>query len=376
MAFFDTTWYVHAGDGSTTGYYAVPLRAASTAYAVGQIVRQFTAPAVGSERAFVCIIAGTSSSATDATWVLTRGARTTDGTVTWQECTGAAGLNGDLTNAPAYSAVGNQAITLGQTIKNNAATYYFICSVAGTTGNTEPAWNLTAGATTTSGTATWTCLGPVGNFATWAAPHARLANAFVSTWGVNGHDFYVADNSAETSSAAISLQIGVNGFASRMMSVDHTASLPAGAAGLKPGATFTSSLAANNAILISNSNSVNAYWYGFNFIGSGVAAQPVTIVASSLEQVRFDNCSFQITGGSSTSIIGFGGGTSFIDLNACTFGLTSAAQIVQVGSCAMTWRNTPDPCFMSGLIGGVTFVLPTTAIRAGRRGRQPSGRGR
>src|SRR4029077_4705117 len=98
MAFADTTWYCNAGNQSTTGYYAVTVRPQNTAVAAGVVRRQFTAPAVGSERCFVCIVAGTTANVTDATWVLTRGAKTTDGTVPWQECTGAAALNGDATN--------------------------------------------------------------------------------------------------------------------------------------------------------------------------------------------------------------------------------------------------------------------------------------
>ena len=56
--------------------------------------------------------------------ILTRGAKTVDGTATWMECTGQAGLNGDLANTATWAQV--KAATpavLGQVIKrsNNAS---------------------------------------------------------------------------------------------------------------------------------------------------------------------------------------------------------------------------------------------------------------
>ena len=75
MALIDSTWYVNFGDGSTTGHFAIAKRPQNTAVAAGVIRRQFTAPAAGSERCFVCIVAGTTANTTDATWVLTRGSQ-------------------------------------------------------------------------------------------------------------------------------------------------------------------------------------------------------------------------------------------------------------------------------------------------------------
>ena len=94
-AYYDTVWYVSAGDGvSTGGWFAVTPWAATTAVAVGALRRQLAAPAVNSERVFVCTTAGTTGS-TEPTWVITRGARTTAvGTVSWLVCTGAAPVNG------------------------------------------------------------------------------------------------------------------------------------------------------------------------------------------------------------------------------------------------------------------------------------------
>jgi hypothetical protein len=74
----------------------------------GDLIRQNTAPSVGNERVFVCV-ASTSGTGTtggaEPTWTVTRGAKNTDNTVTWQEATGIAALNGDLTNTPNWTAV-------------------------------------------------------------------------------------------------------------------------------------------------------------------------------------------------------------------------------------------------------------------------------
>src|SRR5580765_6206673 len=140
MSLVDTTFYCNFGNGTSTGYYAVTVRPQNTAVAAGVLRRQFTAPAVGSERVFVCIVAGTTANVTDATWVLTRGAKTTDGTATWQECTGASAVNGDLTNTSTWTqarALGT-AVSLGAIIQRNNSASYWICSTAGNAGASEP----------------------------------------------------------------------------------------------------------------------------------------------------------------------------------------------------------------------------------------------
>src|SRR4029077_13978030 len=132
MAFADTTWYCNAGNQSTTGHYAVTKWATGATIAAGALRRQNTAPAVGSERVFVCVVAGTTHATTEPTWTVTRGAKTTDNTVTWQECTGLSGVNGDLTNTPNWTTIKNTAIVLGQLIQRDNAASYQICTTAGT----------------------------------------------------------------------------------------------------------------------------------------------------------------------------------------------------------------------------------------------------
>src|SRR6185436_9576783 len=71
----------------STKWTAVAAWAVTTAYTVGQLVRQNAVPSVGSERVFLCIQAGTSGGS-EPTWNLTMGSITTDSTVVWKEVTG------------------------------------------------------------------------------------------------------------------------------------------------------------------------------------------------------------------------------------------------------------------------------------------------
>ena len=83
-------WYV-----SSVKWSAVAAWTASTAYAVGALVRQAATPTVGSERVFRCTTAGTSL-ATEPAWTITKGGTTTEaGGPVWTEVTGQAVYNGD-----------------------------------------------------------------------------------------------------------------------------------------------------------------------------------------------------------------------------------------------------------------------------------------
>lgn len=79
-----TDWYC-----SSVAYAAVTAWAASTTLGVGAIRRQLATPAVGSERCFrVSAITTGVTGGTEPTWVITKAGTTTDGGVTWTECSG------------------------------------------------------------------------------------------------------------------------------------------------------------------------------------------------------------------------------------------------------------------------------------------------
>ncbi len=347
MALTDNAWYVDFGDGATTGYYAVTVRPQFAAVAAGVLRRQFTTPAVGSERVFICVIAGTTANVTDATWVLTRGALTTDGSATWQECTGLAGINGDLTNTPNWTtvkAVG--AVTLGQLIQRNNAASYQICTTAGTPGGSEPAFSDTAGVTTADGgTLIWTSCGVAGNFTGNQAPHARISNATASTWAQVGNSIFVKSSHAESSSVTITLG-GVGSAASPLNIMCHNGgAYPPLSGNLTTGASVT---VTGNTVSIDISNFAN--YNGIAFISTGLST-PFLLADFGTGQQTFTNCSFSTTNASTNSHIQIRGPARLVWDNV-TVGFSAGGQFIQFGNINFLWKNT-----LSAITGA---VVPNT----------------
>lgn len=125
-------WYV-----SSVKWAAIPQRANSTAYVVGDLVRRGpTAASAGLERVFRCTTAGTSASSEPTAAIYTgatnavKGSTLTDGTVTWTEVTGSStyGWNtagGSITSVGVGYSSG-AATTVGDTVyiaSNHAESY-------------------------------------------------------------------------------------------------------------------------------------------------------------------------------------------------------------------------------------------------------------
>jgi hypothetical protein len=301
------------------GYTAVAQWTATHAYTVGQIVRQLAAPAANNERCFLCIVAGTSGG-TEPTWVLTRGAKTTDSTVTWMECTGLPALNGDNASTNAWHASAG-AIALGWIIKNTANDHYFICTTAGTGGTgSEPSWNTTTGGTTADGSVTWTCIGATSSFTTaWMAPHARLTTPLntASAWLLNaGMNVYIGDDHSETNA-------GTNygpGVQCAILCIDHTVALPPTSANLKTTAQITSS----GVFAFLNSSAAQVYAYGIQFSNSTTNLPQI----ASAQQTRtmLERCTFAITGTTTNAAFSFGDTNSdgaLLLLKDCTFSIAN-----------------------------------------------------
>jgi len=209
------------------------------------------------------------------------------------ECTGQASVNGDSTNTTVWTTIKSTALALGQIVKDVAADYYFICTTAGTTGSSEPSWVKTAGSTTTDGGATWTCIGAISTFsATWAAPHARLANAFASSWGTAygsaaAITMFLAGNHAETQASALALAApGTSSVTCSILCVDQTVAVPPASTAVH--ATPTASISTTGASTLEIENGGSYSGISFN-CGSGATTVGIFFF-SNIYPFRFDNC--------------------------------------------------------------------------------------
>jgi hypothetical protein len=355
VAFFDTTWYV-----SSVAYAAVPVWAASHTYAAGDLVRQLTAPTVGNERIFVCTTGG-ASGASEPNWSgsLTRGGKTIDNAVSWQECTGASAVNGDLTNTPTWTAVKGQAVTLGQIIKRNNGVSYQIANIGGTAGSgSEPGFSDTAGVATTDNTITWRSLGPVGNFTGGQAPHARLANACASTWFAAGNTIYVGDNHAESQTTFINPQpAGSSATVGRILCHNHSGSYPPTASDLRTGAVIATTASAN--IVLTPGGSLYVYGISFRVAVGAAGGNNFGVTASSVP-VYLDNCLIDIatTAGSGNIAIT---GSGIVIFNNTTIKFAHTSQILAVNTTNFTWQNTGQ-ILASGSSVPVNFINPISLI--------------
>lgn len=353
--------YCNYGNGSSTGHYAVTAWAAATTKAAGAMVRQSATPSVGNERVFVCIVAGNTHATTEPTWTVTKGAKTTDNTITWQECTGQPAVNGDVTNTPNWTSIKNTAIALGRIIKNDAATHYFICSTAGTAGNgSEPSWGTTAGNTTADNTVTWTCLGAVGSFAAWGAPHARLANAVNSNWITGLDTVYIASASAETQAAAMSFGSwpAVSTGPVYIICVNAAGSVPPVSADVTTGATVTTT--GNNALTLVGS----AYIVGVQFnCASGAVSTGFPIANASGAFIRAVNCTFSMPGTSGGDMNFCNSSNNYVLLENCNINFAATGQRL-IYKNKFIWRG--------GAVGG--SAAPTSLVICGQgSGEVPDG---
>lgn len=339
--------YLYIG---STKYAAVTAWPVNTAKAAGSLIRQNATPTLGNERVFVCIVAGNTNPTTEPVWDTAKGAKTVDNTATWQECTGQPPVNGDLEHTQDWNEASGKVIALGQIIKNVAETHYFICSNPGTAGSgSEPTWNTTAGQTTSDGSVTWTCIGAVGNFGAWGAPHSRLPNALATNWGTNGATFYISNNHAESQTSGWTAQmLGLISAPSYYLCVDDSAAPPTDLA-------TTATISSNSSVTIAaGASNGSFYMYGVN-LNCGTGSANASIALQGPSQM-YEACSFNLVTTNSISSITLSHSASTNRLSVlrnCGFTFGAAGQSLKLDNGRIE------------IIGGsvaATGTAPTTAF--------------
>lgn len=232
----------------------------------------------------------------------------------------------------------------------------FRCTTAGTSGGSEPAWNLTNNSTTTSGTATFTAVTGQATY-NWSAPFARLASVAASGGGfaVAGDRIFVGNNHAETQSTSINLTFaGTDASPLQIYCVSTAGSIPPVNADL----ATTGSITCTGSTTMTFVNAV--YCNGLNFSATSGATgggnRLIFDANANARSMRFDNCTFAVPGTTSGSfiVIGLNGGGNTLHQmvwNNCSisFGSTGNTMITDAN---FYWNNSV------ALVGGSS--VPTT----------------
>lgn len=325
---------------SSAAYTAVAQWAASTAYAVGQIVRQLATPTVGNERCFRCSAAGTSGSA-EPSWALSKGATTTDGSVTWTEVTGQeayqapgawAAPHARLANMTAWMAAGD----VGYCSNDHAETQSSAISI-NTPGGLS-AQNYIESVKRDSSSH----IPPQGS--------DYLAGATVSTTGSNN----------------INIATGGSGLANTR-GISFTAGSGTGSASISIGSgggsqqtlrNFTLTLGGSGGGSISGQNSNLT-----RFIDGAIVFTSAAHSIGNLSRTKWRNVSFALTGVVPTWLFGsFGYNTASLDFEACDFSAFGAGKTLfypQVASAVATFK---DCICGAGVTKATAGTYPVEAI--------------
>lgn len=316
-----TTFTITALGTGTGGVGTYTISASQTVAAATYMQGQFVPT---NERAFACIVAGTTG-ATEPAWVLTKGAKTTDNTATWMEVTGQPGVNGDTTNSPTWTQNKNTAVTLGLIIYDSVSASLQIVTTAGTTGNgSQPTFNATAGVTTSDNTVTWTSLGLASNFGQWAAPFARLSAAGGTGWTTAGNTIWISSDHAESVTAPLTggPTVTLPGTATSqnyVYCVNKSATFPLSSSAISTGASISVYAFAYGQGGFTLNGYVYYYGITFNSAINGNTGSIELFIYSS----EFENCQFNLN--DSMIVVGGGSGNvyTYNRFKNCNFTFTT-----------------------------------------------------
>lgn len=321
--------------------------AASTVYALGnRRLSTGTVPAKGIH--FEVTTAGTSGGAEPA-WNTTVGGTTTDNTVTW------------TTRGSADTWVASTAYVVGdRVVATTAATAtrqsrVFECTTAGTSGTTEPLWNVNVGGTQADNTVTWTVRSPN----VWDNAHILLQSiTTVSGIAVAGDTIFVGDEHAQSQAVAITISTnaGTSTDPIKVLCVNDTGD-PASPTSLADSAVVTTTGASSITF-----NLGFCYFRGITFnAGTGAVIASINLGTGKAGLV-FEKCAFKLVATSSSSTIALGSGTAatavVLKWINTTVQFSSTSQEITHNDCNFEWLNTP-----SALVLG---SVPTRLIDIGR----------
>lgn len=227
----------------------------------------------------------------------------------------------------------------------------FRCTTAGTSGGSEPTWNLTKGSTTNDNTAVWTEVtgNSTYNTTAFSAPHAWLQHAAGSSWAAAGDTIYVDDDHAETQAAAVTIAcVGTTTSPCRIICITSTFSNPP-----VSGDMTTSAVGANIANSGANNLAISGdfYMYGLYIKGStSTSACRIDLnTANSQHQQIYDNCTFELSNNSSSYfLLGPASAGNLTTFLGCTFTFNNASNDFNARSAKVR--------FYGGTLGG---TVPT-----------------
>jgi hypothetical protein len=159
---------------------------------------------------------------------------------------------------------------------------------------------------------------------TWAKAATSLVTAV--TGAAAGDVIVMGSDYTETITSALTIGPGTSNTNPYAV-MCGTKATTAGLSDLTPGAVITVS---TGGITLNGSG----YYSGITFIMSQAASLALSLAATNACAMRFDNCSFQISGGGSGSVLDIGsytaGGGSSSVLKNCTFKFSYAGQKVSI----------------------------------------------
>jgi hypothetical protein len=223
----------------------------------------------------------------------------------------------------------------------------FRCTTAGTSGGSEPSWNLGAGATTASGGATFTEV--TGNATyNWAAPCARL---LLATQRANNIADRIFVRSTHDAATAANVGIGTNGsmgLPQRIYCVTNASGNipPADTDYVTTPSGKESSSGVNN-INPTNYAEVHGLWLNSN----------LQLLFNGSSSYKFVHCKLS---GNNTGAIVVASNRVRIELEDCGVDFTAVGQSIQLAGGHFSWKNSPTP--LPGTIPTILFDL-TSAIR-------------